>query len=228
MVILPLIAVFIIVGNVAAQKMYIVKAGEVPAEVMPAEALYAFPKFIQGMAYQRDGTVSAAKFNYNIMLDEMQFISNKGDTLTIAYPETIKKIVLNGAEFFYDKAYLQVIASIDSFKIAAKEFYVQSPYRTRGGYDAPTAASSITTYARLNSSRSSANLQVKKDVRFDKHTSYFISDRYNHFFIANKQSFFRLFSNKKTELDVFIKDNTINFSDLKDVEKVLRFATTNP
>lgn len=219
-------AALFFINNISAQetKTYVVKAGEMLSDILPFNAIYAFPSFKQGTVFMRDGSISTTKLNYNVFLNEMQFISTNSDTLAIAYPETIKYISIDTAIYFYDKTYLQVVSQIDSFKIAIKQFFVQTPYRTRGGYDVPTATSSITTYGSITSAGTKANLEVKKDVRLEKKTQYFVSDAFNHFYKADKKAFLNIFSLKKGLIQEYLNKNNIDFSRRTDVEKLLKFC----
>jgi hypothetical protein len=225
-ILLAVAILFSLCKNACAQqtKSYIVKAGEQISDVLPPEAIYVFPAFKSGLVFMRDGTISTAKLNYNVLLNEMQFIDSKGDTMAIAYPETVKYISIDTLFYYYDKTYLQVVSQVDSFKLAVKQWITQSPYRTRGGYDAPTATSSITTYSSITSNGSRGNLQVKKDVKLEKDSSYFISDKFNHFYKADKKAFLNIFPMKKDSILDYISKNNINFSNKDDIEKLLRFC----
>jgi hypothetical protein len=220
---------FFLLDSISGQqtKSYIVKAGERISEAIPADGMYAFPAFKAATVFMRDGSISAARLNYNIFLNEMQFIGNKGDTMAIAYPETIKYISIDTTLYFYDKTYLQVVLQIDSFKLAIKQSFSQAPYRTRGGYDVPTAVSAITTYSSINTSNGSGNLQAKKDVIFERTVSYFISDKFNHFFKADKKSFLNIFSNNKSLIQDYMNRNKTDFFNKNALEKLLKFCVSN-
>lgn len=219
-----LVILFCVTGIAQQKNVHIVKAGENPGEVLPADAVYAFPVFKDGIVYMRDGSSSRQKLNYYIILNEMHFIGNNSDTLAIADPDIIKSIVIDTIVYYYDKTYLQVLLQVDSFKLAAKQILLESLYRLRGGYDVPTAISSITTYGSLSKGGPMRRLQIKKDVQFSKETSYFISDKFNHFFRADRKAFLELFSNRRTMILNFIKDNNINFFKESDLKKLLQFC----
>lgn len=213
-------------SQLAAQKTtsYIVKAGQVMADVVPAEALYVFPAFKNGTVYFRDASVSAQKLNYQIMLGEMQFIAPNGDTLAIAEPAIIKNIVIDTTVFYYDKAYLQHVAQIDSFKLAVNEVFIQAPYRTRGGYDVPTATSAISTYSSISAVTGMPRLQVRKDVQVQKISNYYIGDKFNHFYRVDKKSFLSLFNSKKEAIQEYLKNNKVDFFNQDDLIKLLKFC----
>ncbi|MGI8634053.1 MAG: hypothetical protein ACR2KZ_01485 [Segetibacter sp.] len=225
-ILLAVTLLFSLSKNICGQqtKSYVVKAGEQILDVLPLEAIYAFSDFKSGTVFMRDGSISTAKLNYNVLLNEMQFIGSKGDTMAIAYPETIKYISVDTLLYFYDKTYLQVVSQVDSFKVAIKQSFTQAPYRTRGGYDAPTATSSITTYSSITSNGTRGNLQVKKDVKLEKETSYFISDKFNHFSKADKKAFLNIFPMKKVNIVDYMNKNNVNFSNKDDIEKLLKFC----
>jgi hypothetical protein len=219
----------LIIHNISAQpnKVYIVKAGEIPDAVIPTEAKYVFPLFKQGTVYLRDGTFSNQKLNYNVMLNEMQFIGTNGDTLSIAEPVLIKNIIIDTTVYQYDKTYLQVLLEIDSYKLASKEIMIQSPYRTRGGYNVPTATSAITTFGNIASARGNARLQINKDVQFEKETSFFISNKFNRFYKADKKAFLNIFDDRKSNLQKYLIDNNIDYQKKEDLVKLLRFCVSN-
>jgi hypothetical protein len=226
-----LVFAIVILFNVTAiaqqKNTYIVKVGETPGEVLPSDAIYAFPVFKDGVVYMRDGSSSRHKLNYYVIMNEMHFIANNGDTLAISDPDLIKSIIIDTITYYYDKTFLQVLFQVDSFKLAVKQVLLQSSYRLRGGYDVPTAISSITTYGSLNKGGSMRQLQVKKDVQFTKEVSYFVSDKFNHFFRAGRRAFLELFPNNRALIQNYIKDNNINFFKESDLKKLLQFCV-NP
>lgn len=215
------------INHLTAQqrKTYVVKAGEIPLEVLPNEAMYSLPAFTNGTVFLRDGTTSRQKFNYNIPLDEMHFIGANNDTLAIAEPEMIKYVLVDTFVYYYDKSYLRVIAQMDSFKIAIKQVLVQSPYQTRGGYDAASSVSAISTYGSVYYNGQIARLQIKKDVELEKKSVYFISDRFNHFLKADKKAFFKIFSTKKDLIDKYLTETRVDFNNEENLKKLWIYCT---
>lgn len=205
---------------------YFVKAGETPAEVLPNEALYVLPVFETGTVFLRDGSFSNLLLNYNFVLDEMQFIGLKSDTLAIATPNLIRKVVIDSLTFYYDKGYLQETFKKDSFNLAIKQMLIQLPDKTHGGYDVSSASSSITTYGTIITNSAMNKLQVKKDVYFEKKYEYFLGDQYHHFVKADKKGFLAIFSLKKESLQKYLKENNINFNKKENIEQLLNYCLT--
>src|SRR5690349_12058475 len=102
---LIILAIFIFNQNLFAQKeRWTVKAGEETAESIPDSIKFLYPHFATGFVYFKDGKISRAPLNYNLLVEEIQFISTDMDTLSIADEATIKLITMNNDSFYYDKA----------------------------------------------------------------------------------------------------------------------------
>lgn len=227
-VVLMVASLFIFLAVTAqTRKTYIVHAGETPVDVLPVEALYSFPHFKKWIVFLRDGTATSQMLNYNLLLDKMHFISATNDTLAIATPETVKSVVFDSTSFYFEKNYLQVIWEEGEHILAIKQFLVQSPYRTRSAYDISSSVSSISTYSSTYSNGHFLKLQIKKDVEMEKKSLFFISDRFNHFYPADKKVFYKVFPNKKAELDSYIKKHHINFDDKNDQVSLLKLCTAS-
>ena len=129
-----------------AQKRYIVKAGESPDEVIPGEAKYILPAFTEGTAFLRSGASVKQRFNYNYLLDEMQFLNVNGDTLAIADPALVKYISIDTLVYYYDKGYLRQITNTKSYKLAVKQQMIQIPDKVGTAYGGSSGSSAVTTY----------------------------------------------------------------------------------
>lgn len=202
-------------------KDYSVRVGEKPNEVLPNEALYELPVFKQGTIFLRDGTSSIKKINYNFFLNEMHFIGDNNDTLAMAEPVLIKRIVIDSMVFYFDKGFLKEIFNSGKYKLMVREHLMQIGDRTRGAYDMPTASSSIRTYGTINNGQT-LQLQVKKDVIFRKEISYYIGDSFDLFLKATKKNFQLLFEQK--DIFQFVKANHINLNKEKDLKFLLQFC----
>jgi hypothetical protein len=225
LLLLPVFVVFFSVIVAAQQnKTYPVKVGESPNKILPNEAQYVLAAFKQGTVKLRNGGSSTQQFNYNFLLDEIQFITPAGDTLAIADPVLVRTVVIDSFVFYYDKGYLREISKSSNYVLAVKQSMVQIADKTRGGYDAASGASSITTYGSINNNSQIYRLQVKKDVLFQERRDYYISDVFNHFVKAEKKEFLSLFAAHKPAITKYIKEQKINFNKETDLKKLLQFC----
>lgn len=213
-------------SNLAAQteKKYPVKVGEIPDKVIPFEIRYAFPAFTEGAAELRNGAVSTYKFNYNYLLDEMQFISAAGDTLAIAEPATLKNVKIDSSVFYYNKGYIKVLRKNEAYILGVRKAIIQITNRSEGGYNTYSGAYATTTYGSVVSGNKAYALEVKKDALFLPVTNYFIGDAFGNFEKAGKKAFIEYFGEKKKDLLSFIKKNKINFIKEKDIIKLFDYC----
>lgn len=220
---LLLLSVFA-VNQTSAQhtKAYPVKAGEIPNRVLPNEAMYVLPAFATGSALQRDGTAATFAFNYNFLQDEMHFIGIAGDTLAIAEPVLLKTVVIGTLIFYYDKGYLQQIFTAGKYSLAMRQQMVQIADKTTGAYDAASGASAIKTYGTINNNSQIYQLEVKKDVVFEKVVGYYIGAGSNPFVKASRRNFELFFADKA--VSAYCKTHRVNFNNEADLKALLLFC----
>ena len=84
MKVLPLFVLAFCCRAHAQDSTIIIKAGMSFNESVSITDLYEYPQFVYGKVFFKPGDSSAGRLNYNRLLDQMQFIDFKGDTLNIA------------------------------------------------------------------------------------------------------------------------------------------------
>lgn len=206
------------------KKAYVVRAGEIPIEVLPPEAVYTFPEFKRGIVYMRDGTATSQQLNYNMVLDEMHFLGSAKDTLAIAQPEMLKYIAIDTIRFYYDKNFIQSVYQQDNLTIGIRQYLVQSPYQTRSAFNIGSSVSAITTYGSTFFNGHISRLQIKKDVVLEKKSALYIGNRFNHFYRADKKAFYQIFTSKKNEIEAFLKMTSIDFFKEDDLITLLQYC----
>lgn len=208
-----------------AQKRHVVKAGESPDEVIPDEAKYVLPAFTAGTAFLRSGASVKQRFNYNCLLDEMQFLNTGGDTLAIADPALIKYISVDSLVFYYDKGYLQQKVQVGAYMLAVKQQMIYIPDKVGTAYGGSSGSSAVTTYSSIYSSDKVHRLKVDRDVLFETVTNWFIGNSYNRFEKADKKGFYNIFPSKRDAIRKYIAKNNTDFNKEADLEQLLRFCT---
>ena len=231
MKILSLIS-FLLIGIssiVAAQSnQYVgVKAGESLSSSISFTERYQYPKFTQGNIVYASNKASGARFNYNLFLSEMHFITAKGDTLALDNDPTIQLVVVGPDSFYYEypKTYWQLISTNSSGKLLTKRTMILIDREKEGGYKQSTGSSSIrTTTAYSNSNGSLARLEAQSDMLFSKKSEYRLLDNNGKFYSASQSGLLSLFSKNKAVVKQYIKENHINFNEEADLKKALDFC----
>lgn len=192
-------------------------------EGVPAAAMYQYSQFANAQVVFKSGVISNAKLNYNIFLDEMQFITINGDTLALDNEETIRVITVNNDSFYYDKGYLLHVTSNSMLKLAVKQGFRILDRQKKTAYGGSSSVSSIRNINAYSNGRRIYNIGVSQDVILEKDDHYYIGDKYSHFVFASKKNLLHLLPKHNDSIRKYLKENEIEFHKKEDLEKLLKF-----
>ena len=201
----------------------IIKAGASFNESVSITDLCEYPQFVYGKVFFRTGDSTTAKLNYHRFSGEMQYLDLKGDTLKITNAATINFIRINNDVFYYDDGYVKIIKDTNGIKLAAKQTLMVTGRNKIGGHDMASPTSSIDSYNSLMVDKSIYKLVSKEDIILTKKTQYYFGDKYKRFFLATRKNVLRQFSKQSAALNLYLKENNINFNSRKDLENLLQF-----
>lgn len=177
-------------------------------DTLSKDFFYDLPDFAEGTIFYRDGSSSTHFINYRFLVDEMQILSDKGDTLALSEPELIKEIIVGSITYYYDKGYLKQVVKKGYFRLATRK-KVQISVKTGGGKDA-FAASSISL----------------KEINYFPVETYYLGDRNNNFRKATKNVFLHLFGDKKS-IRAYINENNIDFKNPVQLVDLFNFCAAS-
>jgi len=190
-------------------KTYTVPAGVEVKEIVPANEIFQYPQFVQGLVIFKDGTSAPGRLNYNRLIAELQFIDPKGDTLSLANEQMIRTAFIGSDTFYYSDGYVRQIAGGSRVKmgerIAFKEF-IQKP----GAYGLSSATTATNNLSVLINRRS-VDLNVSQELVLVKNTNYLIGDKFNAFVVADKSVILKMFPDNRSAIEDFIEKNKISF-----------------
>ena len=223
MKLLPLFVLAFCCSAHAQDSTIILKAGMSINESLSIKNLYEYSQFIYGKVFFKPGDSSSGRLNYNRLLDQMQFIDFKGDTLNIADPGTIKSIRINNDLFYYDEGYVKLIKDSNTIKLAAKQTLRVVNKEKTGAYNMPSSTSAIDSYGSYAIDGKTYKLLPREDIVLKKQTQYYFGDKFNHFILANKKNLLRLYSKQNVSLNAYLKENNVDFTSQEDLEKLLQY-----
>lgn len=203
-----------------------IKAGQDPASGYSPHGFYRFPAFNEGVAVFKDGSETAAKFNYHELNEEMQFISTKGDTLAIADPISIRYITVNNQLFYYLDVYLEVLVNNQPLKLA-RRLRLNLSWEKIGAYGQPSPSGSIRSANRIILGNQGKALSLNQDLLIQKEYSHYWIDQYNTVFRATKLNLLKIIPpNKKNAVEEYLKNNKVDFRKEPDLKKLHEFSLT--
>ena len=223
--ILLLTIIFLFGVNLSAQtkKTFTVNPGEKIVEAIPITEIYTNAEFLLGTVALKNGTSAFVKLNYNSIFGEMQFINPQtGDTISIAEEKTVKFVAIEKDTFYFDEAWLQVIDSDSTIKLAKKKKLEMVNKEKLGAMEVPGFAA-IETYSKFTGSQHMKDIVAKERLTFAEQKTYYFGDRFNHFSRANKKSLLNLYRSNETKIEGWLKDAKIDFSNEEDLKRLFNF-----
>jgi hypothetical protein len=200
-----------------------IPAGKSFSDVAGLDKVYRFSNFTNGQVNFRDGSISAAKLNYNFLNAELEFISPSGDTLAIVKEQAlnIKNVIIDSITFYYYDGYLEQMAHNESGKLLKRQFYSIKGREKMGAYGLPSTSSAVDSYSSYTDQTGrTRTLSVRENLTLVITTEYFIGDTYNIVLRANKKNMLDLYPKKRTQIESYLRTNHVNFASGKDLQKL--------
>ena len=197
-----------------------IKAGETLAD----NTYYLFPSFTDGTVKMKDGGKSLSKLNFNILLCQMQFVNEHGDTMNIADPSEIDSIILNDKSFFYKKGYYEILHSSDSLNLVVLRNVTYEPVKI-GAMGLASHGGSIDSYTTLRDDNVTRQLVINQDINVVIESTYFLMNKKGEMYNATKSNFLSLFEKNKETIQGYLKANKTNYNKEVDLKKLFDFCS---
>lgn len=214
---------FLVKPSSAQDTSYIIEAGTKANNVIPPKAQYQYPEFLYGKVFFRDGSISEGKLNYSRLMDEIQFITEKGDTLALNNEPTIKFVCIDKDTFCFDQGFIMLVVSYNLVRLGMKQGFRFADKRKAAGYDMMSSTSSVSSLSSFNARNGFYELVVMEQTILVTFTEYYFGDKYNHFVPATKNNLIELFPGCTAQIKSFLKKNDIDFAKRIDLERVMDF-----
>ncbi|EMR04437.1 hypothetical protein [Cesiribacter andamanensis] len=192
------------------------------------EHVYRFPAFKSGTVYFRNGKSTMASLNLNMLLEEMQFLDARKDTLAIVDPSAIDRIEIGLVTFIYKEAYLEILEVYDSkVALAIQRKIKVSDRQKEGGYGQQTSSSSISSISTHSANNNlHYNLKVNENLLISKEQKFFIVDQGGSAKVANKANILKAFSDNRKNIAEYMKTKKIDFNKQEDIEDLLMYSSS--
>jgi len=201
-----------------------VEAGTSVTEKFPFEVRYLYPQFNDGAVSMRNGVASSYKLNYNLLLGEMEFISNS-DTLLISRKKDLNFLAVAQDTFIYRSGYLKMIHS-GTVKVLVRDKFKLTDIVKKGAMGAPNRNSAIDSYTAIPTDKQLLTLVPSEDLVFRRTLEFYIMTGDGDLVEFKKKNVMELYPRNENEIQKFLKTNKINFEEQTDILKLADFLTT--
>jgi hypothetical protein len=128
-------------AQTSTERIYI-KGGNAAWENFMKE-IFLYPSFETGIVEYKNGQRFKSDMNYNKALGTIQFIDEKGDTLSMSNEESISFISIGADKFIYAPMCLQILKGNEKIALLKNETVKIADKHKTGGYGIPSASGSI-------------------------------------------------------------------------------------
>jgi hypothetical protein len=192
---------------------------------------YFYDEFKSGIAFFSSGEVSVAEFNYNFVLQEMQFLDrrNNNQILNLVRQSSLTHIEI-GKDIFVPagKTGYAVVIQDGPVTLMKKRHLIRYAKKT-GAYGTSATTASIDLVDYLSTG---VDLVTSQSTQFfNPEYSYLEKNEYflmknKKTYTATRKNFLRLFSEIKPQLEKFISENNIDFRNEQHLRGLTKYANS--
>ena len=186
--------------------------------------IYLFEEFTDGTVLLKNRSVVKTRFNLDIFHDK--FLYMDGDQVMEMTDFSNVSTVLIGDRTFIPqgKTLYEVIALDPENNLLVKWHRKNNPMGKKGAYDQIAHASSTQSLDPNYYSPSVTKEAARDEMRTVSENKYGMLSNGKFRTFTDKRSFLKLFPNRKEELETFINEQHLLFTDVDDVITLVRFA----
>lgn len=222
---LPLSVILLMCSILAtAQNNYFtVQPGQKIAEAIPNSAMYFLPRFERGFAALKDGKSGALVLNYNYLLEEMMFINDNGDTLSLASPQDFKYFVLAADTFYYNQFFVRNIAGFGNIHLVEREFFGTTDVKKMGATGVSTTSVGIDVIKKTEATDNfgARELVAREVTTLKKHRQYLVGDDENGFVYPTRKNLQKLYHRKSGLIKSYFDENKVDTNNPEDLKILL-------
>ncbi|MEO7044841.1 MAG: hypothetical protein ABI091_06005 [Ferruginibacter sp.] len=204
-----------------------IAAGKAPSEVLTFQKIFKYPHFTNGDIFFKDGSTTNAPLNYNYLLGEIMFISPQKDTLAIAKNQmsNIKTVKIGSDTFYYLHQYVELVIKNQSTTLLKTEQLRVIRREKIGAYNQPSATSAIDSYELFSPTYGvpEINLKIRENITLALRTNYYFENHNDLLLPANRKNIYKVYPQKKEQLDAYLKANTVNYNSANDLIKLFTY-----
>lgn len=184
---------------------------------LPDSVRYVMPAFGPGNVLYTDGGFSRGTFNISTVDNTLRYIDTDGSEKALADPSQVESVSISNVLFLHKQnMYLGVVGDYDEVLLCVNKRLVFDD-RKSGAYGTSSATSSIRT---VGSSTQGGSTFRFSNVRYElKETPYLYKK--GRLYVPSKKTLTKLFPAKKAEIEAFLQENKMEYSDFRQVEALL-------
>jgi hypothetical protein len=198
------------IAQTSTQRIYI-KGGNNARENFINE-IFTYPSFEPGIVEYKNGQRFKSNMNYNRALGTIQFIAEKGDTLSMSNEETIAFISIGNDKYIYGPMCLQIVSVNDKVSLLKHETVKIADKHKTGAYGIPNSSGTIESIDRLDTRVNYNQIEINENLLVTRITTFYVEDEKGEILVASKKNILNIYPKKEDAVKLYIKENSVDFS----------------
>jgi hypothetical protein len=182
--------------------------------------IYLYPAFESGIVEYNNGKRYKSNLNYNKVVGSVQFIDEKGDTLSLADEKSISNISVGTDNFYYTPVCIRQFSGNSHVKLLKNELVRIADKQKIGGYGIPNTGGTIES---VGKSDIRTKIDVNEALLLRKTTTYYFGNEDNKFAPATRKNVLALFPKHENSLKDYLNTHPTEFNKEEDLIKLTEF-----
>ncbi|RYY38419.1 MAG: hypothetical protein EOO08_15010 [Chitinophagaceae bacterium] len=219
------LAAFAASAQSARRVQYEINPGETIGSVLKFTDIFKYPAFKQGTVFFKNGAATNGLLNYSYLAGAVQFINEKGDTLSLTNEEQVALVAIETDSFYYNKAYLELVARLpEGGGVYKKEFLRVASVRKIGLYDQPVDGGSVDNVGLLQNGTQDRFLPLRQKTTLVRERFLYITDKYEHLvLVASRKNLEKLYPKRHAAISTYLASNKVDFQNVQQVQGLIAY-----
>lgn len=184
---------------------------------LPDSVKYVMPSFGPGNILYKDGGYSRGSFNICTVDNTLRYIDTDESEKVLADPSQVESVSISGVLFLHTQnMYLGVVGDYDGVLLCVEKRMVFDDKKV-GAYGTTSATSSIRT---VSSSTDNGSTFRFSNVKYKVRETPYLYKK-GRLQVPSKKTLSKLFPARKAEIEAYLEENRVEFSDYRQVEALL-------
>ena len=227
LILVILVMYSVIVEAQGSTQLYKVNPGEQVRYALPFDVRYTYPEFRMGVVQFRNGNMGGGLMNYSTLLEEMDFVAEKQDTMALAELPAIRYVAVSSDTFYRsEKFFLRQLKSNGEIRLAERRSLNLVNREKYGEHGELQSSSSVLAVEQISAEINTLRQMTAKELMTFAITEvYYFGDKFGTFKVANKKNLMDLFGKKYPGLSDFLAQNKVNYQKEDDMKLVFEYLT---
>lgn len=182
---------------------------------------YLFEEFQNAVVIFKDGSQYHEKMNYNLLVNKFFFIDRKDNRVKVLSNPQDVQVIKFGNRTFYIKGNngIEILPTNPILYVQYKGNIRKEA--SKGAYGTKAETTSVRTYGGTNANNGQRyDFDPEKLILGSRYNIYWIEYKGKKKAFKNFKQFLKLYPKQKEELQLFIKENNVDFNDVQQMSRL--------